>query len=121
MIARLVQAIAPEKGEFIVEIGPGEGALTRPLLERAGSLHVVELDRDLAAALRSLGSPVWLRMIDVSGKSRARRAASARCHQGVCRSKRKFNDDSLAKPARHFESVMPPGAASSGDAFAFGL
>ena len=50
--ARIVEAIDPKPGEFIVEIGPGEGALTRPLLERAGSLHVVELDRDLAAALK---------------------------------------------------------------------
>jgi 16S rRNA (adenine1518-N6/adenine1519-N6)-dimethyltransferase len=37
-----------------VEIGPGEGALTRPLAERAGRLHVIELDRDLAARLQSL-------------------------------------------------------------------
>jgi len=37
-----------------VEIGPGEGALTRPLLERAGALHAIEVDRDLAAALREL-------------------------------------------------------------------
>ena len=54
VIGRIVEAIAPRRGELIVEIGPGEGALTRPLLERAGTLHVIELDRDLAAALRSL-------------------------------------------------------------------
>ena len=51
MVARIVEAIAPQRGESIVEIGPGEGVLTRPLLERAGALHVVEIDRDLAARL----------------------------------------------------------------------
>jgi 16S rRNA (adenine1518-N6/adenine1519-N6)-dimethyltransferase len=38
----------------LVEIGPGEGALTRPLLERAGAMHAIEVDRDLAARLREL-------------------------------------------------------------------
>lgn len=52
MLDRIVAAIDPQPGELIVEIGPGEGALTRPLLAKAGSLHVIELDRDLAAALR---------------------------------------------------------------------
>lgn len=51
MLARLVDAIGVAKEDFVVEIGPGEGALTRPLLERAGKLHVIELDRDLAARL----------------------------------------------------------------------
>jgi 16S rRNA (adenine1518-N6/adenine1519-N6)-dimethyltransferase len=53
-LRRLVEAIDPRSGELIVEIGPGEGALTRPLLERVGTLHVVELDRDLAAALQAI-------------------------------------------------------------------
>jgi 16S rRNA (adenine1518-N6/adenine1519-N6)-dimethyltransferase len=53
VLRRLVDAIAPREGEFIVEIGPGEGALTRPLVERARVVHVIELDRDLAAALAS--------------------------------------------------------------------
>jgi 16S rRNA (adenine1518-N6/adenine1519-N6)-dimethyltransferase len=52
VLARIVEAIDPKPGDFIVEIGPGEGALTRPLVERAGSLQVIELDRDLAAALK---------------------------------------------------------------------
>jgi 16S rRNA (adenine1518-N6/adenine1519-N6)-dimethyltransferase len=46
-----VEAVDPKRGDFIVEIGPGEGALTRPLLERVGTLHAIELDRDLAARL----------------------------------------------------------------------
>lgn len=58
VIRRIVEAVAPEKGDFIVEIGPGEGALTRPLVERLGTLHVVELDRDLARMLESIDGVV---------------------------------------------------------------
>ena len=52
VIDAMVRAIAPRPGEALVEIGPGLGAITQPLLERAGALTVVELDRDLAARLR---------------------------------------------------------------------
>ncbi len=55
MVRRIVEAIAPRPGDFVVEIGPGEGVLTRPLLEAAGAVHVIEIDRDLAQALR--GTP----------------------------------------------------------------
>ncbi|HET9823659.1 MAG TPA: 16S rRNA (adenine(1518)-N(6)/adenine(1519)-N(6))-dimethyltransferase RsmA [Burkholderiaceae bacterium] len=48
----IVAAIDPRPGQALVEIGPGLGALTRPLLERCERLTVVELDRDLAARLR---------------------------------------------------------------------
>ena len=51
VLARIVEAINPAKEDFLVEIGPGEGALTRPLLEKVEKLHVIELDRDLAALL----------------------------------------------------------------------
>jgi 16S rRNA (adenine1518-N6/adenine1519-N6)-dimethyltransferase len=54
VLARIVDAIAPVPGEFIVEIGPGEGALTVPLLARAQRLDAIELDRDLAARLREM-------------------------------------------------------------------
>ena len=54
VLARLVAAIAPAPGEHIVEIGPGLGALTRPLLERAGALTAIEIDRDLAVELEAL-------------------------------------------------------------------
>ena len=54
VLVRIVDAIAPRPGECIVEIGPGEGALTGPLIERARELHAIELDRDLAARLREL-------------------------------------------------------------------
>jgi 16S rRNA (adenine1518-N6/adenine1519-N6)-dimethyltransferase len=52
IIDGIVRAIAPKPGQALVEIGPGLGALTQPLLERAGALTVIELDRDLAARLR---------------------------------------------------------------------
>lgn len=51
IIARIVAAIDPRPGRRLVEIGPGRGALTAPLLEAAGELDVVEIDRDLAAVL----------------------------------------------------------------------
>ncbi len=54
VLARIVDAIAPQPGDVLVEIGPGEGALTRLLLERAQALHAIEVDRDLAARLREL-------------------------------------------------------------------
>jgi len=52
VIDRIVAAIDPRPGQALVEIGPGRGALTTPLLERCERLTVVELDRDLAARLR---------------------------------------------------------------------
>ncbi len=52
IIERLIGCITPRPGEALLEIGPGQGALTTPLLAAAGELDVVEIDRDLAAALR---------------------------------------------------------------------
>ncbi|MFN5700055.1 MAG: ribosomal RNA small subunit methyltransferase A, partial [Betaproteobacteria bacterium] len=52
VIGDIVQAIAPQPGQALVEIGPGLGALTAPLLHRCKALTVIELDRDLAARLR---------------------------------------------------------------------
>ncbi|MDR0528502.1 MAG: 16S rRNA (adenine(1518)-N(6)/adenine(1519)-N(6))-dimethyltransferase RsmA [Zoogloeaceae bacterium] len=51
VIEAIVAAIAPAREDALVEIGPGLGALTFPLLERVACLHVVEIDRDLAARL----------------------------------------------------------------------
>ena len=53
IIDAIVRAIAPQPGDAMVEIGPGLAALTQPLAERLGRLTVIELDRDLAARLRS--------------------------------------------------------------------
>ncbi len=54
VIDRIVADIDPRPGDAMVEIGPGRGALTRPLLARCGRLTAVELDRDLAARLRRI-------------------------------------------------------------------
>ncbi|HEX7045454.1 MAG TPA: 16S rRNA (adenine(1518)-N(6)/adenine(1519)-N(6))-dimethyltransferase RsmA [Burkholderiales bacterium] len=56
VIERILAAFDPHPGETIVEIGPGRGALTLPLLVRVPVLHVVELDRDLAAQLPALAA-----------------------------------------------------------------
>ena len=53
IIADIVHAIAPQPGQSMIEIGPGLAALTQPLVERLGHLTVIELDRDLAAQLRT--------------------------------------------------------------------
>ena len=53
MLARILDAIAPSTEDFLVEIGPGEGMLTGPLLERVKKVEAIELDRDLAAALQT--------------------------------------------------------------------
>jgi 16S rRNA (adenine1518-N6/adenine1519-N6)-dimethyltransferase len=58
----LVELIDPRPGQALVEIGPGLGALTWPLLQRCRALTVVELDRDLAARLRTHGG--GLRVIE---------------------------------------------------------
>lgn len=52
VIERIIAAIDPKPGDAMVEIGPGLGALTGPLLDRVRNLHVIELDRDLCAGLR---------------------------------------------------------------------
>ncbi|HMA10324.1 MAG TPA: 16S rRNA (adenine(1518)-N(6)/adenine(1519)-N(6))-dimethyltransferase RsmA [Steroidobacteraceae bacterium] len=52
VLQRIVQAVDPRPGEHLVEIGPGQGALTALLLERAGRIDAVEIDRDLAGLLR---------------------------------------------------------------------
>lgn len=52
-IAAIVAAIAPRPRDRMVEIGPGLGALTRPLTERLEHLHVIEIDRDIVARLRA--------------------------------------------------------------------
>lgn len=53
VIDDIVNALALERGDCVVEIGPGLGALTDPLLERIDHLHVVEIDRDIVARLKT--------------------------------------------------------------------
>lgn len=52
VVANIVRAIHPLKDDLLVEIGPGMGALTRPLLQSLKHLHVVEIDRDIVARLQ---------------------------------------------------------------------
>lgn len=52
VIAGIVSAINPQPNDFIIEIGPGLAALTRPLVARLKHLHVVEIDRDIVACLK---------------------------------------------------------------------
>ena len=57
IVRRIIAAIAPKPADLVVEIGPGLGALTAPLLECVERLHVVEIDRDLIARLRQAWPP----------------------------------------------------------------
>jgi 16S rRNA (adenine1518-N6/adenine1519-N6)-dimethyltransferase len=57
IIAAIVAAIAPQPRDLMVEIGPGLGALTRPLAARLDHLHVVEIDRDITVRLRTAFPP----------------------------------------------------------------
>jgi len=64
IITKLVSAIRPAAADHIIEIGPGEGVLTGPLLGSGARLTAIELDRDLAAALpERLGFPERLKVI----------------------------------------------------------
>ena len=53
VITSLIEAINPQIGQTIVEIGPGLGALTKPLLAKIPHLHVVEIDRDIVAWMQA--------------------------------------------------------------------
>ena len=59
LIQRIISAIHPAPGQLVLEIGPGQAALTVPLIESGARLKVVEIDRDLAATLerRFIGQP----------------------------------------------------------------
>ncbi len=56
VIDKIVMAVNPKPGDRLVEIGPGQGALTFPLLDRHGSLTVIEFDRDLITPLTEAGA-----------------------------------------------------------------
>jgi 16S rRNA (adenine1518-N6/adenine1519-N6)-dimethyltransferase len=63
-VERIVAAVDPRPGDSLVEIGPGLAALTGRLIERAGSIAAVEIDRDLAARLRESFGPDRLRLYE---------------------------------------------------------
>lgn len=58
VIDKILAAIAPQPGQDLIEIGPGQGAITLPLLERCGRLQAIELDRDLLDPLAQRAAPV---------------------------------------------------------------
>ena len=58
IIQRIVQVIDPKPGDNLVEIGPGQGAITQLLLQKVHRMHAVELDRDLVGPLASLCEPI---------------------------------------------------------------
>lgn len=58
IIERIVAAVAPQRGDALIEIGPGDGVLTLPLLHAAGALTAIELDRDLLEPLRARAATV---------------------------------------------------------------
>ncbi len=55
-IARILRAIAPQPGQHLLEIGPGKGVLTVPLLDSGADLELVELDRDLIPGLEAIAA-----------------------------------------------------------------
>jgi len=64
IIRKLIAAIHPEPGQSLLEIGPGQGALTLPLLEQCRELTAIELDRDLIESLQHRAEPIGrLRLI----------------------------------------------------------
>ena len=52
VVAGIIDAVSPQAGDLVVEIGPGLGALTRPLAARLDHLHVIEIDRDIIGWLK---------------------------------------------------------------------
>src|SRR5580765_5048396 len=62
-VDKLIQAIAPSVDQTFLEIGPGRGALTLPLAERARRVLAFEIDRDLATGLRA-AAPANLTVVD---------------------------------------------------------
>ncbi|HEX4884629.1 MAG TPA: rRNA adenine dimethyltransferase family protein, partial [Casimicrobiaceae bacterium] len=63
-VERIVASVDPRPGQPIVEIGPGLAALTGQLIERAGHVTAIEIDRDLAARLRERFPPERLTLIE---------------------------------------------------------
>ncbi len=64
IILKIVEALHPKPGETLVEIGPGQGALTIPVLQHISHLHVVEIDRDLSAQLQQFADKITVHQAD---------------------------------------------------------
>ena len=68
VVERIIGAFRPQKNQTIIEIGPGLGALTRPLAKQTTRLHVIEIDRDLSEKLScdpELSSKLIIHNVDV--------------------------------------------------------
>jgi 16S rRNA (adenine1518-N6/adenine1519-N6)-dimethyltransferase len=76
-VAKVIRAIDPQPADRFLEIGPGRGALTRPLLERVTSVQAFEIDRDLAAGLPAHPK---LRLVEGDFLDTANRLAGAASH-----------------------------------------
>ena len=85
ILRRIVESVAPQLDDRLIEIGPGEGALTLPLLRAAGKLTAIELDRDLIEPLRAKAQAIGdlsvisadVLSVDFSGLSRPSMASEA--------------------------------------------
>ncbi len=66
IIASLIDAISPQSNDLLVEIGPGLGALTKPLLNKIDHLHVVEIDRDIVSWMQKeyLNNSITIHNVD---------------------------------------------------------
>jgi 16S rRNA (adenine1518-N6/adenine1519-N6)-dimethyltransferase len=78
VIDAIVRAVDPQRGEAVVEIGPGRGALTEPLRASGARLTVIEIDRDLAAHWRTVAG-IELVQADVLKVDVERLASQAGC------------------------------------------
>jgi 16S rRNA (adenine1518-N6/adenine1519-N6)-dimethyltransferase len=63
LIRRIVNTIQPAAGDLILEIGPGQAAISQPLSKSDAELHLLEIDRDLAARLRTRFEPDGLAIV----------------------------------------------------------
>jgi len=68
-VARIVDAVDPHPGDNLVEIGPGLAAITGALIERAGRMAAIEIDRDLAARLRERFPPDRLALHEADARA----------------------------------------------------
>lgn len=85
-VEKAIRAIDPGPEDIFIEIGPGRGALTRPLAERAGTVVAVEIDRDLAADLAQCRLPnVTVVTGDVLEAATFERAVDAASSHGTSR------------------------------------
>lgn len=83
VIADIVNAVAPQRGDCVVEIGPGLGALTDPLIRRVDHLQVVEIDRDIIARLRKRYPPEKLMIHEGDALAFDFAALAAACGDGM--------------------------------------